>query len=490
MVQGTSSDAGKSTIVAGLGRLLRRRGLRVRPFKPQNMSNNASVTEDGGEIGRAQALQALACGCPAVSDMNPVLLKPEGEGVSQLIVQGRVAGRVCARSWQAEKSALLPRVLESFHRLRGQSDVVLVEGAGSAAEVNLRSGDIANMGFALSARVPVVLVADIERGGAIASLVGTHILLSDAERALVRGFCVNRFRGAPSLFAGGMTEIARRTSWPALGLIPWLAEAGALPPEDSLNLTTRSGHLTAQDPSDVRICVLAYPRISNFDDFAPLVAESGVVVRFLRPGQSIPADSNLVILPGSKATCKDLQVLRSCGWARELRILRERGCWILGICGGYQMLGRWIDDPEGMEGPSGKVAGLGFLGVESELCDKKIVRRVRGVERSSGMEVSGYEIRLGRSRVDHEDAFLDLEQEHAHGARSADGRIFGCYLHGLFSSDAFRRSFLQRLTQATGCVMRGETTRKNLVFAEHVESALNVLADHLQAHTKLANFFD
>src|SRR5436190_6107790 len=370
MIQGTGSDVGKSLVVAGLARAFTRRGLRVRPFKPQNMSNNAAVTADGGEIGRAQALQARAARVPPSVHMNPVLLKPQSELGSQVVVQGKVVGNAKAREYQAMKPKLLGAVLESFGKLAAEADLVLVEGAGSASEVNLRAADIANMGFARAADVPVVLLGDIDRGGVIASLVGTKAVIDPADAAMIAGFIVNRFRGDPTLFADGMKDIERRTGWPALGLLPFFDQAHRLPAEDVLGLPTeRRG-------TGMKIVVLAYPRIANFDDFDPLRLEQAVDLVFVRPGEAIPGDAGLVILPGSKATIADLAALRAAGWDIDLQAHVRRGGRVLGICGGYQMLGRTVADPHGIEGPPSSVPGLGLLEVDTVLAGDKVLIEV------------------------------------------------------------------------------------------------------------------
>ncbi len=315
MFQGTGSDVGKSLIVAGLARAFKNRGLNVRPFKPQNMSNNAAVTADGGEIGRAQALQARAAGVRPSVHMNPVLLKPQSEVGAQVVVQGRVHGNAKADAYQLLKQELMPAVLDSFARLSADADLVLVEGAGSASEINLRAGDIANMGFARAGDVPVVLIGDIDRGGVIASLVGTKMVLSPDDAGMIAGFIVNKFRGDPALFADGMARIAELTGWPALGLVPFFKDARRLPAEDALALDTPGA---AKADAKARIVVLAYPHVSNFDDFDPLALEPDVELVFLPPGAAIPADAALVVLPGSKATISDLAALRDAGWHVDL----------------------------------------------------------------------------------------------------------------------------------------------------------------------------
>ncbi|WP_029006858.1 cobyric acid synthase [Azospirillum halopraeferens] len=470
MLQGTGSDVGKSLLVAGLCRALRRRGLSVRPFKPQNMSNNAAVTPDGGEIGRAQALQARACGVQPSVHMNPVLLKPQSDIGAQVIVQGRVFGNARAADYQARKGELLAAVLDSFARLRTEADVVVVEGAGSPAEVNLRAGDIANMGFAAAAGVPVVLVGDIDRGGVIAGLVGTHALLDAADRAWVRGFLINKFRGDVRLFDGGLATIVERTGWRSFGVVPWLAEAALLPAEDAVALDTRR----ARRGGAIRIAVPMLSRIANFDDFDPLALEPEVSVAMVPPGRPLPGDADLVILPGSKATIADLAFLRAQGWDVDLAGHLRRGGRVLGICGGYQMLGRTVADPQGIEGPPGAAAGLGLLDVETVLSGPKVLTAAAGTDRATGAAVAGYEMHMGRTDgPDRARPLLDLDDGRTDGAVSADGRVSGCYLHGLFAADGFRAAFLAVL---------GGSGAAGLAYDATVERALDGLADRLEEH--------
>ena len=474
MLQGTGSSVGKSVLVAGLARALTRRGLRVRPFKPQNMSNNAAVTADGGEIGRAQALQARACGVAASVHMNPVLLKPQSEIGAQIVVQGQMVGHARARDYQAIKPSLLPRVLESFGLLQADCDIVLVEGAGSASEINLRCHDIANMGFAAAAGVPVVLVGDIDRGGVIASLVGTGTVLDAEDAARIEGFIVNRMRGDPTLFADGMREIASRTGWAAIGLVPFLGSLAGLPAEDAVDL-----HQLARGTADgsrdgrLRIAVPLLPMISNFDDLDPLAAEPDVELVLVPPGRALPGDCALVILPGSKSTVADLGRLRREGWDIDLAAHVRRGGRVLGLCGGYQMLGRVIDDPEGVEGPPGSVAGLGLLDVETRLGGPKLLEPVSGLLLPEQVSCSGYEMHVGRTVGPDRTRPLvrrgDLASE---GAMSADGRVAGTYLHGLFAGDAARTALLGRLGVA-------------IAARDHeagVEAVLDGLARHLETH--------
>jgi adenosylcobyric acid synthase len=460
MIQGTGSDVGKSLVVAGLARVFTRRGLGVRPFKPQNMSNNAAVTADGGEIGRAQALQARAARVPPSVHMNPVLLKPQSEIGSQVVVQGKVVGTAKAREYQAMKPKLLGAVLESFNKLSAEADLVLVEGAGSASEVNLRKSDIANMGFSRAANVPVVLLGDIDRGGVIASLVGTQAVIDPADAAMIVGFIVNRFRGDPSLFADGMKDIERRTGWPALGLLPFFEHAHRLPAEDALGLpTTRRG-------SGVKIVVLAYPRIANFDDFDPLRLEPGVDLAFVRPGEAIPGDAALVILPGSKATIADLTALRANGWNIDLQAHVRRGGHVLGICGGYQMLGRSVADPQGIEGPPSTVEGLGLLPVDTVLEGDKVLIEVAGS--ADGVPFKGYEMHVGRTTG----ASTRLLKLDGHDEGAVQGRIAGCYIHGLLTDDRQRRHWLQKLGAEASA----------FDYEADVDATLDLLADHVEKH--------
>jgi adenosylcobyric acid synthase len=472
MLQGTGSDVGKSLLVAGLARAFTRRGLRVRPFKPQNMSNNAAVTEDGGEIGRAQALQARAARVPPSVHMNPVLLKPQSQLGAQIVVQGRVRGSAAAAAYQQLKAGLLPAVLESFRHLAAEADLVLVEGAGSASEVNLRANDIANMGFARAAQVPVVLVGDIDRGGVIASLVGTQAVLDPADAAMIRGFVVNRFRGDPALFVDGMALIASRTGWEALGLVPFLPDAARLPAEDALALD----HALPRRPgARLRIAVPVLPRIANFDDLDPLIAEPAVEVLRVRPPAALPGDADLMILPGSKATIADLAALRDAGFDIDIAAHLRRGGTVLGLCGGYQMLGREIADPEGIEGPPGRVPGLGLLDVTTVLAGDKRLTRVTGTT-AEGAPFAGYEMHMGVTQgPDRARPFAHLADGGAEGAVSRDGRVLGTYVHGLFAKDAQRGAWLARFAAGAPA----------LDYEAGVEAALDALADHLERHMDL-----
>ena len=468
MFQGTGSDVGKSLLVAGLGRAFTRRGLRVLPFKPQNMSNNAAVTADGGEIGRAQALQAHACRAEPRVDMNPVLLKPHSDTGAQIIVQGRVWRDAEARRYQALKPELLPFVLDSFARLSADADLVLIEGAGSPAEVNLRAGDIANMGFAEAADVPVVLIGDIDRGGVIASIVGTHTLLESAERARLKGYLINKFRGDVGLFGSAVDILQARTGLDCLGIVPYWAEAACLPAEDAVALDRQLGQ---RGTGTYRIVVPRLPNISNFDDLDPLSAEPGVSVEFVAPGRPLPRDADLVLLAGSKATRADLAALRAQGWDVDILAHVRTGGRVLGLCGGYQMLGRTVADPLGIEGEPGESAGLALLEIATVLGADKTLARVDARDERSGARIQGYEIHMGASEgTDRARPFLVLDGRNE-GAVSADGRVAGCYLHGLFAADRFRAKFLGDL---------GAAADTGLAFEAMVDRTLDRLADHLE----------
>ncbi len=467
MIQGTGSNVGKSVLVAGLARAYTRRGLRVAPFKPQNMSNNAAVTENGGEIGRAQALQARAAKRPTHTDMNPILLKPETDTGAQIILQGQRAGTMKAGDYRKDKSKLLGAALQSFDRLCSDADLVLIEGAGSPAETNLRKGDIANMGFASAAGVPVVLVGDIHRGGVIAQIVGTQAVLETGDLEMIRGFAINRFKGDVSLFDEGRDDIATRTGWPCLGVVPWFHDAWKLPAEDMMDIRSHAG-------GACKIVVPQLERMANFDDLDPLSAEPEVTVEIVPAGRPLPGDADLVLLPGSKSTIGDLAYFRAQGWDIDLYAHVRRGGHVLGLCGGYQMLGKTISDPDGVDGRPGQVDGLGLLDIRTVMAGKKQVT-LRSATALPGREpVSGYEIHMGRTDgPDCARAWLQIEGR-PEGAASANGRIRGSYLHGIFTSDAFRASYLGEL---------GVTSEN--AYEDGVEQVLDDLADHLEQYMDL-----
>ncbi len=465
MIQGAGSNVGKSVLVAGLARACVQRGLSVAPFKPQNMSNNASVTADGGEIGRAQALQAMACGLEPMINMNPVLLKPETDIGAQVIVQGKRFATMKARDYGKQKSTLLPAVLDSFAKLSAKHDLIIIEGAGSPAEVNLRAGDIANMGFAEAADIPVVLIGDIDRGGVIAQMVGTHAVLPPDDRNRIKGFAINKFRGDPSLFADGMDMIADQTGWAPLGVVPWFMDAWRLPAEDVMDIRSRKG-------GKIKIAVPRLNRIANFDDLDPLSATPDVSVEIIEVGRPLPGDADLIIIPGSKSTIADLAHFRAQGWNIDLQAHVRRGGNVLGICGGYQMLGRQIIDRDGIEGPPSDVPGLGLLDVVTVMEPKKHLALSEARYRTTGDPVSGYEIHIGvTDGPDRENAWLETDGR-CIGAASPDGKILGCYLHGLFASDKFRSSYLRQLGHPSDA----------FDYRAGVERTLDELAKHLETH--------
>jgi adenosylcobyric acid synthase len=473
MIQGCGSDVGKSVLVAGLCRLFANRGLRVRPFKPQNMSNNAAVTEPDetgrrGEIGRAQALQALACRAPATVDMNPVLLKPQSDVGAQLIVRGRVEASYGAMAYQARKAALLEVVLDSFRRLEAEADLVIVEGAGSPAEINLREGDIANMGFARAAGVPVVLVGDIDRGHVIAALVGARAVLDAADADMIRGFIINKFRGDLALFDAGRAAIRDRTGWPDLGMVPWLTTARRLPAEDAVVLEQGAW------PSErrVKIAVPILRHIANFDDFDPLRAEPSVELIFTPPGTPLPGDADLIILPGSKATLSDLAFLRAQGWDIDVKAHVRRDGRVLGICGGFQMLGRSVADPDGIEGAAGTAEGLGLLEVDTVLSGEKILQPCRGRVAGGAAAYEGFEMHMGRTTGAGLSRPLLLRADGSpEGAVSADGRVAGCYVHRLFDTGETRAALLAPLGVGASGADHGAV----------VDAALDEIAEALEA---------
>lgn len=469
MIQGTGSNVGKSLIVAALCRIARQRGLRVAPFKPQNMSNNAAACADGGEIGRAQALQARAAGLAPSTDMNPVLLKPTSDMRAQVVVQGRALGDAAAADYFAGRLRLLPAIGDSLARLAASTDLLIVEGAGSPAEINLRAGDIANMGFARAFDVPVVLAGDIDRGGVIAAIVGTKAVLAPEDAAMIKAFLINRFRGDLRLFDQGVVEIETRTGWPCLGVIPWLAAAAQLPSEDSVVLERP---VAAGGAGPLRVAAPMLPRIANFDDADPLRLDPGVDFRFVPPGQPIPRDTDVILLLGTKSTIADLAFLRAQGWDVDIAAHVRAGGWVTGICGGLQMLGRAIRDPDGRDGDGTAGEGLGLLALDTEMAGDKQVRSNRGRCALSGAPVEGYEIHLGRSAGRDCARPMLLLDTGPDGARSADGRIEGSYLHGLFASDGFRHAWIEA---------RRPGAASDLAYEPAVEAALDELAAGVSA---------
>ena len=478
MVQGAGSNVGKSVLVAGLCRYFANKGLKVRPFKPQNMSNNAAVTADGGEIGRAQAMQARACNVPPTVHMNPVLLKPETETGSQIIVQGQRFGSMRAREYGSHKATLMPRVLESYRALCAEADLVITEGAGSPAEVNLRAGDIANMGFALAADVPVVMGGDIDRGGVIASLVGTEAVLDNEDRSLIKSFLINKFRGDSTLFSEGMKIIEDATGWAGLGILPWFGAARFLPAEDILDIHSKAEASVKKSGETLHIAVPVLQRIANFDDLDPLTAEPNVAITLVNAGEVIPSDADLILLPGSKATIADLNFVRAQGWDIDIASHVRRGGRVMGLCGGYQMLGLKVNDPHGIEGAPGSAQGLGLLNVETTLDNAKTLKQVTAVSCRHDASVSGYEIHMGiTDGADRSNPVLRIDGRDE-GAISRSGLVSGSYVHGIFADNGFRTSFLRELADNVGRPIELGT----LDFDGNLDKSLDELAEHLAAH--------
>lgn len=469
MLQGTGSDVGKSVLAAGICRAFCHRGLTVRPFKAQNMSNNAAPACNGGEIGRAQALQALACHAEPVTDMNPVLLKPQSDCESQVIVNGQVYGILHASDFLKNREPLLALALESYHRLQSECDIVVAEGGGSPAEVNLRAGDIVNMGFARAADMPVILAGDISRGGVIASLVGTKAVLDEKDAAMIQGFLVNLFRGDLGLFDEGAQLVEKMTGWKNLGVVPWLQAARNLPAEDAIRKeeSSRQG---------VTIAVPVLPHIANFDDFDPLAAEEEVNLVYVYPGHPIPAEAEMVILPGTKTTISDLEFLRRQEWDIDLRAHIRRGGYVLGICGGYQMLGKTVADPMGIEGEKKTVSGLGLLPIHTVLNDDKRVAHVTGVSLKDHVPFQGYEIHCGQTKLEEgAEALLQLESGRTDGAVDREGRVAGCYIHRLFDHPKQRAKWLDYLHAGSDGMEQGQRVEDALdEVAEELERCLNL----------------
>jgi adenosylcobyric acid synthase len=477
MIQGCGSDVGKSVLVAGLCRLFSRRGIVVRPFKSQNMSNNAAVTPGGGEIGRAQALQAQACYTKPTVDMNPVLLKPQSELGAQLIVRGKMVGTLDASAHGRDKRALLDVAMESYRCLAQEARLMIVEGAGSPAETNLRKNDIANMGLAQALKLPVVLVGDINRGHVIASLAGAHVVLDAADRALIRGFIVNKFRGNPQLFEDGVRRITEHTGWPSIGVVPWLKAASRLPPEDGMQLEGRQ--VSQLLHSRVKIAVPQLSRIANFDDFDPLREEPDIELVFVPPGQPLPRDAALILIPGTKSTIADVEFMRGQGWDIDVLSHVRHGGRVLGVCGGYQMLGNTISDPDGIEGAPRTVRGLGLLDVDTVMTGDKTLREVRGVLLAMGVAASvgtvpfaGYEMHIGSTTGPGTGRpFLRFSDGSMDGAVSGDGRVAGCYVHGLFGVTAARAALVSQIGATPG----------NDDHTARVDAALDEIASVLES---------
>ncbi|ENM5934534.1 cobyric acid synthase [Vibrio mimicus] len=472
MVQGTTSDAGKSVLVAGLCRVLARRGIKVAPFKPQNMALNSAVTPDGGEIGRAQAVQAQACGIAPSVHMNPVLLKPNSDTGAQVILQGRALSNMEANAYHDYKKVAMDTVMDSFQRLQNDYDAVMIEGAGSPAEINLRANDIANMGFAEKADVPVIIVADIDRGGVFAHLYGTLALLSETEQARVKGFVINRFRGDIALLQSGLDWLEQKTGKPVIGVLPYL-HGFDLEAEDAI-----SAHQTLSADRQLRVAVPVFTRISNHTDFDPLRLNPNIDFRYVGQGESL-SGADLIILPGTKSTRADLAYLRSQGWDKEILRHMRLGGKVMGICGGFQILGKWVHDPLGIEGEAGSSEGLGLFAMETELTAEKRLTNVQGTLMLDGQEViaQGYEIHAGRSTwAEDQKSPILLSDGSVDGLVSDCNQLFGTYLHGIFDRPE---------TALRVCQWAGAAEIEQYDHRAVQERAIDRIADAIEEHLDL-----
>ncbi|HDS16220.1 MAG TPA: cobyric acid synthase [Proteobacteria bacterium] len=492
MLQGTGSSVGKSALVAGLCRLYRQRGFRVAPFKAQNMALNSFITPQGGEIGRAQAVQAEACGLEPHVDMNPVLIKPNSDVGAQVIIHGRVVGNMSAAVYHAYKETAWQAVAASLARLRREYELVIIEGAGSPAEINLRDQDIVNMGLALRVNAPVLLIGDIDKGGVFAALLGTLALLEPAERDLIKAFIVNKFRGDAALLTPGLEMITARCGTPFAGVVPWFGSDIYLPEEDGVALEQKNqaGPQKSDCQHRLAIAVIRLPHISNFTDFDPLRHEAGVFLRYLEPHESL-VGFHLVILPGSKNTIADLQALTQVDFSRRLRAFAAAGGAVVGICGGYQMLGRSLRDPQMVESGCGEVEGFGLLPIVTEMFPEKVTvqcrARVCSAFLGDGLEVSGYEIHQGRTEaVAEAETLLAVSEKggrrYSDGHVAAQGLIWGSYMHGIFDDDAFRGAYLAWLQShflpaENGC---SGASPAAISYRQRKEQGLDALAEHLQ----------
>ncbi len=470
MIQGTTSDAGKSVLVTGLCRVLKRRGFSVAPFKPQNMALNSAVTVDGGEIGRAQAVQAQACGLEPHTDMNPVLLKPNTDIGAQIIIHGHAVAQMDARDYHQYKQVAMRAVLDSYARLSRGYDQIVVEGAGSPAEINLRDNDIANMGFAEKVDCPVVLVADIDRGGVFAHLVGTLELLSDSERKRVAGFVINRFRGDIGLLQSGLDWLEEYTGKPVFGVLPYL-QGFHLEAEDAIN----TEQISCNEGRSLKVIVPVLSRISNHTDFDPLRLHPQVDLQFIGPQQPVP-DADLIIIPGTKSVRRDLQWLQEHGWITAINRHLRYGGKLLGICGGFQMLGQSIDDPLGIEGEAGKSPGLGLLAMHTTLEPEKQLRRVSGLFARTSVPVNGYEIHAGVTQGKALNRPALMLETGPDGAVSEEDNVMGSYVHGLFEHPEASTRLLQ---------WAGLTDVVSIDYMARREEDIDRLADAMEAHLDL-----
>ena len=495
MILGSGSDVGKSLVVAGLCRIFRQEGIRVAPFKAQNMALNSFITPEGGEMGRAQVVQAMAAGLAPHVDMNPILLKPTTQVGSQVIVQGKVYGNFPARDYYRQKPRLVRKVMESFRRLHAAHELIVLEGAGSAVELNLKKNDLVNFAMAKRAGAAVLLVADIDRGGVFAATIGSYHLLTPSERRLLAGFIINKFRGDPELFREGIDLIAKRTRRPVLGVLPFMADL-ALPEEDSVALGRKPAPGSNPAPNSLQIGVLRLPHISNYTDFDPLEHEPGVALRYLDRRDALTG-FDLLILPGTKNTINDLIYVKETGLADEIKAHVTNGGRLLGICGGYQILGQEVRDPLGSEGPTRTEAGLGLLPIVTTMAGDKTTTQVKAMALEAlGTEgtdaLSAYEIHMGETVAQGpgSPAFAIVER-HGRAARvadgwvSPDGRVAGTYLHGVFENDAFRRRFLQTLSPGSNLPAAG-----GLSFRDFLEAQLDRLADAMRQHLDITQLKD
>jgi len=475
MIQGTGSSVGKSLIVAGLCRLYKKKGFKVFPFKPQNMSNNAAATIDGGEIGRAQALQALAAGIDPIKELNPILLKPESKNKSQLIVNGKYKETISGKGYQEIKQSLLKDVIESYEKIAKIADLIIIEGAGSPAEINLRDGDIANMGFATKLNIPTILVGDIDRGGVIASIVGTQSVLDPMDKKNIIAFIVNKFRGDPGLFKEGIIEIIKRTGWPFLGLIPYFDLAKFLPAEDTLDLEKIIYEKNKKPKKIIKITIPILGKVSNFDDIDSLRMQPFIEINMIASNDIIPEDTDIILLLGSKSTINDLIELKNNGWDIDIKAHARKDKIVIGLCGGYQMLGKIINDPFGAEGSIRKIDGLGLLDVVTTIQKEKKVRRLSATHLYDNKTVEGYEIHLGKtSGTDCDRPMFRINQK-LEGAISSNYKIYGTYMHGFFNNKGACEWLLSLCNQSN--------YQNDIVdYDLKIDEILDNLADHMERH--------
>ena len=490
MFLGTGSDVGKSVTATAFCRILKRRGVSVAPFKAQNMSNNSFITAEGGEIGRAQVVQAEAAGLIPSSDMNPVLLKPSSGLGSQIVIQGRVAGQMEAAEYHRHKPNLVKAVMESFHRLAEQFDVIVMEGAGSCGEINLKKNDLVNFGMARRVDAPCVLVGDIDRGGVFAQIIGSMALMTRKEKDLTKGFIINKFRGDPDLFNDGLDIIQNRTRRPVFGLVPFY-ETIHIDPEDSVAVQTDKRPIVPTQPKKINVAVIKLPGISNFTDVESLEREPDVLVNYLTRSQSLD-NYDLLLLPGTKNVVEDAVWLSRTGWAGRIREFVDAGGWVLGLCGGYQLLGQEVHDPLGVESPRKKVKALGIMPLVTKLEGDKILRKVDGTELLTGRRIQGYEIHMGRTQPISEDAASELTPTvkirtegqgpyYLDGYSLDNGRIRGTYVHGLVDAPGFRLEYLNAIRRHKGLPARkqaapghGQRFKQYDLLADHYEKYVDV----------------